>query len=93
MDGKNCDRRSLLYSFCQELINAHISFSLSVESSSTDGVLNYANEVMSLGIFYMNFKDAIRGDGKRVLLCWKYLLSLFRVTNRRNDTCEVFSML
>lgn len=91
----NADRRSSLYSFCQELIADHVSFSLSIKSSSTDdGVLNYAKELMSLGIFYINFKDAIReGSGERVLLCWKYLFPLFRVTNRRNYTCEVFSML
>ena len=70
-------------------------FSLSYEGSTcSDGVLNYANEIMSLDIFYMNFKDAIReGDGDRILMCWKYLLHLFRVSNRRNYSFEVFSML
>lgn len=54
-------------------------------SCTTDGVMNYANELMSLGIFYLNFKDAIReGDGERVLVCWKFLLPLFKVSDRRN---------
>ena len=36
-------------------------------------------EVLSLGLFYLEFKDAIReGDGLRVLRCYKYLLPLFR---------------
>ena len=91
----DADRRSSLNSFCHELINEHVMFSLSYEGSTcSDGVLNYANEIMSLGIFYMNFKDAIReGDGDRILMCWKYLLPLFRVSNRRNYSFEVFSML
>lgn len=92
------ERRSQIYSFCRKLIDDHVSFSLSIDSSSSsssmDGILNYANELMSLGIFYINFKDATReGDGERLFLCSKYLFPLFRVTNRRNYTCEVFSML
>ena len=52
-------------SFCHELVDEHVMISLSYEGNTcSDGVLNYANKMMSLGIFYMNFKDAIReGDG------------------------------
>ena len=62
------NRRSSLNSFCHELVNEHVMFSLSYEGSTcSDGVLNYTNEIMSLGIFYMNFKDASReGDGDRI---------------------------
>ena len=57
---------------------------------SRDGVVNYAKELMSLGIFYLNYKDAVReGDGERVLVCWKYLLPLFKVSDRRNYSLEV----
>lgn len=94
------DRKSLLYTFCQELVSDYVTFSLScthqvsTESDSADGILTYASQLMSLGIFYLNYKDAIReGDGERVLLSWKYLLPLFRVTNRRNYTVEVFNTL
>ena len=89
------DRKSALYSFCQEVIDEHVNFSFCSEvNCSTDGVLNYTNEVMSLGIFYLNYKDAVReGDGERVLLCWKYLLPIFKVTDRRNYSLEVLRML
>ena len=42
-------------------------------SKSDDKVQEYAKEVMILGMFYLNYKDAIKeGDGGRVLTLWKY---------------------
>lgn len=49
---------------------------------------------MSLGVFFLNYKDAIReGDGERLLVLWKYLLPLFKVSDRRNYSIEVLRML
>ena len=89
------DRKSALYSFCQKVIDENVNFSMIDDiSCSGDGVANYAIEVMSLGIFYLNYKDAVReGDGDRVLICWKYLLPLFKVSDRRNYSLEVLRML
>ena len=91
----DADRRTALYSFCQEVISDHVNISMCGDiTSSEDGVLNYANEVMSLGIFYLNYKDAIQeGDGDRVLLCWKYLLPISKVSDRRNYSLEALRML
>ena len=46
------DQKGPLYSFCrQEVIDEHVNFSFcSKVNCSTYGILNYANEVMSLGI-------------------------------------------
>ena len=89
------DRKSALYSFCQTVIDENVNFSMIDDiSCSGDGVANYAIEVMSLGIFYLNYKDTVReGDGDRVLVCWKYLLPLFKVSDRRNYSLEVLRML
>ena len=44
----DADRRSSLNSFCHELVNEHVMFSLSYEESTcSDGVLNYTNEIMN----------------------------------------------
>lgn len=57
-------------------------------------VFAYAAEVMSLGLFYVEFCDAIKEcDGLRLLRCWRYILPLFKVTGRRNYTLEVFYIL
>lgn len=91
----NSDRKSTFYTFCQELIEEHVNFSLTCKSNdSSDGVLCYAKEVMSLGIFYLNYKDTIReGDGEWLVLCSKYLMPIFRVANQRNYTGEIFQLL
>ena len=47
-----------------------------------DMVCSYANEVMTLGLIWLNFYDAAK-EG-RVLRIWKYLMVIFRVTNHRN---------
>ena len=42
----------------------------------------------------MELRDAIReGDGLRVLRCWKYLLPVFKSSNRHNYSVEVLNML
>ena len=48
----NADHRSAVYSFCQQVIvNDHVNMSVCGDiSSCKDSVLNYANEIMSLGI-------------------------------------------
>ena len=91
----DANRKSAIYSFCQEIIGEHVNMSINDEiSCSKDGIMNYANEIMSLGIFYLNYKDAVReGDGDRLLVCWKYLLPIFKVSDRRNYSLEVLRML
>lgn len=93
------DRKALLYSFCREVILAHVNITISeegrfVEAKNVDNIQAYAEEVMTLGIFYLNYKDAIReGDGSRVLTTWKYLLPIFRFSNRRNYSLELLQAL
>ena len=60
---------------------------------SKDDVTNYVNEVISLGLFYSNYKDTMReGDGQRIKVCWKYLLPIFKASDR-NYSGEVLRML
>ena len=57
-------------------------------------MFEYAKEVLSLGLMYMEFQDAIReGDGQRVLRCWKYMLLLCKASNRRNYALEGLNLL
>ena len=59
-----------------------------------DHVHEYAKEIMSLGLFYMEYQDAIReGDGDRVFNCWKYMLIMFRATSHWNYALEAFTLL
>lgn len=59
-----------------------------------DGVHLYAREVLSLGLIWHGFHDAIReGDGDRILSYWKFLLVLFKSTNHRNYAKEAVNLL
>ena len=90
----NSDRRSTLYYFCQCFVEKHVDFSYqTVNERSKDEVTNYVNEVICLGLFYFNYKDAIQGDGERIKNCWKYLLPIFKASDRRNYSGEVLCML
>ena len=45
----------------------------------------YASEVLSLGMVWHNYYDAImEGDGDRVMRIWKYLMVIFKETGHRN---------
>lgn len=47
------------------------------DDHSKGTVYDYTREVLSLGLLYLNFKDAVReGDGDRIRRMWKYFLPL-----------------
>ena len=55
---------------------------------------DYTQEVISFGLLYLNFKDAVReGDGERVIRMWKYLLLIFRATAHTNYAMEALTLL
>ena len=59
-----------------------------------DHIMEYACEVVSLGLLFLNYRDAIKeGDGERVILCWKYMLLIFKATNRSNYAVEACHLL
>ena len=55
---------------------------------------SYACEVLSLGLFFLKFQDAIKqGDGDRDMIVWKYLLLLFKASKRTNYAIEALTLL
>ena len=60
----------------------------------SDLVLEYASETLTLGLFLMEFVDAIReGDGDRIIRCWRFFMLLFKASNRTNYSIEAFTLL
>ena len=50
--------------------------------------------LLSLGLLYLDFKDAIReGDGNRVMRDWKYFLPIFKATGHKNYALEALTLL
>ena len=65
-----------------------------IRNTEGDRVEMYAQETLTLGLLYFEFKDAIRcGDGERVLLCWKFFLPIFMAARRSNYAIEAITYL
>ena len=63
-------------------------------TDNADGVQAYAMEVLTLGLLWYGFYDAIKeGDGDRVLRYWRFLLIIFKGTNHRNYAKEAVNLL
>ncbi len=69
-------------------------FKESDEATEPGTSYDYTCEVISLGLLFLGFKDAIReGDGDRVLCVWKYLMLIWKATGHKNYSIEAFTML
>ena len=72
----------------------NLNFNNFIRQVSTDEVNAYANQLLSLGCFYLEYSDAIReGDGLRVLHCWRYLLPMFLNSGKKNYAIESLNLL
>jgi len=49
--------------------------------------------LLTHGLLYLEFGDAIKGDGHRLLRCWRHFLMLFKEIKRTNYSFEVITML
>lgn len=59
-----------------------------------DSVFEYATDLLSLGMLYLEFRDAVKeGDGNRVMRCWKYFLPLFKVSGKKNYSIEALQTI
>lgn len=64
------------------------------EAIEKDYILAYSKELLTLGMFFFEFVDSIReGDGNRILRCWKYLLLIFKATNKRKYAVQACTLL
>lgn len=54
----------------------------------------YALDLMSLGLLWHGFHDAVReGDGDRIMRYWRFLMPVFKQCGRRNYASEAFKLL
>ena len=88
------ERKQLLYSVCNRVSSNFVKFRYVEDNADVeeDSVTEYAKQLLSVGLFYFQYRDAVKeGDGGRVLRCWKYLLPLF--FNSRRDSKEALLLL
>ena len=49
---------------------------------------------MTLGLLYMEYCDSIKDcDGLRIIRCWRYMLLLFKMTNKRMYSIQASTLL
>ena len=71
-----------------------IHFDPDAKISQLDKVQLYATEVLTLGFLWQIFVESIReGDGNRVMLCWKFLLLVFKAKKHTNYAKEAVILL
>ena len=91
------ERKKILYELCKTVLTKHLKLEFITKQSnpkSRDLVLEYADELVTLGMLFLNYRDAVQeGDGLRVLTVWKHLLPILRYSNRRNYSIEVLLTL
>ena len=95
------ERRRILMDIATQIVEENVDLSLNFlpdtgvsREMGADNVYNYACEVLSLGLLYLEYRDAIReGDGERVMKIWKYLLLLFKASGRTNYSIEALTLL
>lgn len=61
---------------------------------TTDRILLHSIEVTTLCLLLENYHDATReGDGRRIMLIWRFLLLVFKASNRTNYSKEAAILL
>ena len=89
--------KEILSRISRKIVDTHVNFKFDFKSPpepSLDGVYAYGVETLSLGLFYMLFKDAIKeGNGEEVYRCWKYFIPIFKASGRTNYSIEAFLTL
>ncbi len=92
------EQKSTFVRACTEVVNRYVDMTFgkgtSPDTNTSDGIRGYACDVLSLGLFYKEYLDAIHeGDGDRLIRCWRYLLLIFKSTGRTNYSIEAFTLL
>ena len=89
-------KRKLFHSAMTSMVKKYINITpfMKAGHKESDQVRSYAREVLSLGVLLLEFNDAIReGDGERLLRAWKFLLIIFRASNKKKYSLEGLLLL
>ena len=107
-DLDSLQRRQILVLASERIVDEHVDISVpttsddetssddktSKDKRKEDRVLSYARETLTLGLFLMEFVDAVReGDGNRIIRCWRFFLLMFKASNHKNYAIEAFTPL
>ena len=93
----NSERQECLKGLCRQVYDTFINFKFNATATSKagpDNVFNYSVQLLRLGCFYMEIRDAIKeGDGDRVLRCWRYMIPMFAASGNYKYACEAANLV
>ena len=91
----NSERKQVLCRIAENIVDSFVHFGYHRNTQrSEDGVYEYGRQLLNVGLFYLEYSDAVReGDGERVFRCWRYLLPIFKSSGRTNYSIEALSTL
>ena len=96
MNALAMEKKEILDSLISRIVSKFVNFSyhpLQIDYSGS-AEKEFTQELLSIGLFYLEYLDSIReGDGDRVLRCWKYLLPIYYNANRTNYCKEALLLL
>ncbi len=87
---------SSVFFVAKSIVNTHLLLPGSEDEigEKKDGINMYARELLTLSLLWHYFHDSSKeGDGQRIFLSWKILLSVFKATNHRNYAKEAVLLL
>ena len=90
------ERQDLIQTVSIKIVDMFVdmTFNDNEDCLTTDKANLYSRRLLGLGLFYLEYSDAIReGDGERVLRCWRYMLPMFVSSGRKNYAIEAFNLL
>jgi len=74
----------------KDILIQFFAFEPDVKINESDKVHLYATQILTLGLLWHGFNDAIReGDGDRIMIYYKFLLNLFKAVRCFNYCKEV----
>lgn len=91
---EDSDRYSCVHKLSEAVVDRFVELGDTSERSGTDKIRLYATEVLTLGLLWYSFCDAIKeGDGERVIQLWKFFLVAFKASGHRNYAKEAMTLL
>lgn len=91
------ERKRILHDISSAIVDLHVDLATvfkSDERAQEGTAYDYACEVISLGLLYLDIQDLVReGDGDRDMLDWKYLMLVYKASGRRNYAIEALTLL
>ena len=83
-----------VHNLAKAIVDSFVDLGEGNMRSGSDKIRLYATEVITLGLLWHNFCDAIKeGDSERVIRHWKFLMIAFKATNHCNYAKEAFTLL